>query len=97
MLIGITKKYIYPYSGHGGIFETDNSYHLIGNQKLLTTDKFIDFMSWSLLAVNKNKRNQYVNIVDIQFIGYCLLKKSACLRITKYPEKTKEPYLKTLF
>jgi len=79
--------------GGGGIFETDNSYHFIGNTKLLNTEDYMSFLGWSLLTPIVNKSNKINNIVDVQYVAYSLLKGSACLRITKYPDSAILPHL----
>ena len=70
----------------GVFFETDNSYHYVG-KNLISVHEFIEFLHWSLIATYRKGRKLHENIVDVPFVGYSLIKRSACLRITSYPEK----------
>ena len=93
----LVKKEILNRFGGGGLFETDNSYHFIGNKKLLDENEYLDFLGWFLLLVYKDKNGDTRNIVDAPYIAYCLLKKSSCLRVTKYPNSKIVPSLIYLF
>ena len=70
----------------GIFFETDNSYHYIG-KNLMSEYEFREFLHWSLIATYRKGRRLYENVVDVPFVGYSLIKGSACLRITSYPDK----------
>ncbi len=87
------KKSMIKRNGKGAIFETDNSYHFIGNKKLLTENEYLDFLSWCLLLINKGNKEIMETVVDVQYVAYCLLKRSGCLRITKYPYSKITPHL----
>ena len=83
-LISTWDKTIIPRFGKGVLIETYNSYHFLGTEKLLTNDEFRDFLSWSLLCT-KNKGGNFKTYVDTQYVAYCQLKGSCCLRISAYP------------
>ena len=70
----------------GVFFETDNSYHYIG-RNLVSENEFREFLYWSLIATYKKGGGLYESVVDVPFVGYSLMKGSACLRITSYPDK----------
>lgn len=91
-LVKVWKRYIIPRFGKGVILETDNSYHFIGTEKLLSENDLINYLAWSLICVKKSE-TKYERSVDIHYIGYCQLKRSLCLRITPYQNTSFIPHV----
>jgi len=71
----------------GFILETGESYHYYG-VKLLSNDEWLDFMGKCLLTNGIRDKEQTEDLVDERYVGYRILARHCCLRITTDKEKT---------
>lgn len=64
----------------GTLFETDESYHFIGNKLFTNKEEWVNFMARCLLTRTTDKTSGWV--ADDRFIGHSLLRGYSVLRIS---------------
>ncbi|MBP9817406.1 hypothetical protein KBC75_01440 [Candidatus Shapirobacteria bacterium] len=86
----VWKKLMVPKFGRGVFVETDNSYHFIGTERLLDENELGEWLAYCLLSISGNA-GRYKTYVDVQYVAYCILKNSMCLRVSEYPNSHFKP------
>lgn len=91
ILIRILYEKIVPDFGRGALLESGNSYHFWGTERLLLRRDWgvhfeidwVDFMAVMLLTSG----HQIVNLVDVRWVAYSLLRGATVLRVSAKTKK----------